>query len=1551
MADTILLDEVIDESYNADDENDSMEKEFKNDKLFTMNYSVDTRSEEVNQYQLQMEMKSPIIEPAALLSKKTMTISDYYKPSKKNVPNIWGGVRKRNSKRGIEKHQLKVVEENLLIESDEEEKFCQSEKEVQIQIDETFVVPDSESISSWRFGAAEYWFNLLNIPANSKKCNYGFNLKDDDYDEEIIDDIPLENYLMVNQLQWEDDVIWDGEVIKNRVLQNMKKNNTPYWAQKMLRPKQQCSLTNLCGQQDKRHENRTILHKVESFLKNDDGSWYSNLPVENQDLLSGEWEKDVIWNCDEMTSLPEPNILTLDLNDENIIMEMPHDTIEDSIKQEQILNGKISNGKKDVWKFWKKEIIAPYELPIIQKDSFNISNDEYYNPKCIQNYNLRSNEGIIIQHSIPALELHPAFYPPNITEAVLRNFHRPVLKPYYRGPLSKSRSHEVIFLKKHIKQVAEMREREREASGGGDMFFMRTINDLSSKDGKLIFAEYSEEFPPLMMNIGMATKIKNYYRRRPGKEIAPTFKYGEPVQFIHTSPFLGHLKQGQSLQAFENNLFRAPLYEHQMPNTDFLIIRTQQGYYIREVDTIYVVGQELPLMEVPGPKSKNSYLFTKEFLQVFIYRLFKMSTDHPPRCKLEDIKRAFPCYSESSIRKRLNHCAEFKRTGINLLYHLYYINLYILKISMTVEKIEIYRSSIGEGCLNARDAESLPSAWKYLDAGYGEKLIFTEDENEEDFQGKIDDEIKAAPWNTTRAFIMAMKGKCCLEINGVADPTGCGEGFSYVRLPNKSLMSVKDENNAFPKKPIVGTDADLRKMSQKKGIQLLRSCGCSIEETKDLSRWEVLHLIRVLTSNEENMEESELKKYARKPRPTITDQLEKYAKECQRIFEITKDLSRWEVLHLIRVLTSNEENMEESELKKYARKPRPTITDQLEKYAKECQRIFEIQNKVLSSNEILSTDENSTDEDDDDSDIEEMGRNIENILADKKTCKQISEEQEEIQRQELQKLMNKDTNKLNKKNKLKNEETTSKELITDESYEGKILEITRTYKTLEGKLFNRVETVKKPEIISRYIHIKTAKDSELARKVNEDLEKEKRKEIRKEKKRLQDKLRRINRNQERGFYEIPAKRPKKELIPSNMKCGACGVVGHIRTNKICPMYQPQPSAVRIAMTEEEEKEASDVLNENALVKVEDTKLVLSKKFMERMLEVRKKTMRLTFRKDVIDPKKGGWPRDYAGRKCEERRNSALSVEETFRPAANNRCVRNPVVSLSTVFQEIWQKMRNVLNSNPFWFPVKSHTAPDYYKIVSSPMDLSRIKHKLQELDYRNREEFLDDVCQIVKNSSLYNGEYDVLTSTAKEMLKICVDEFQKNEERLMSLEEAINHDSFNDNVTALSYILTGVVDKHLRTIPECWPFLQPCNKKYVRDLTNGETPMCLQIISENIKKLKYRNGREFFEDVEKIWKDSRAIRGEDSQFTKKAKEIVDACARALEKYREKLRKVEVPDDRDEEISDFYPEGRKEGGNESDQLARDLHLSPDNSEEEDDDDFDPRTTELRSEVVF
>lgn len=58
-----------------------------------------------------------------------------------------------------------------------------------------------------------------------------------------------------------------------------------------------------------------------------------------------------------------------------------------------------------------------------------------------------------------------------------------------------------------------MREQEKQAFGGGEIFFMRTPQDLTGMDGDLILAEYSEEFPPILNQVGMASKIKNYYKR------------------------------------------------------------------------------------------------------------------------------------------------------------------------------------------------------------------------------------------------------------------------------------------------------------------------------------------------------------------------------------------------------------------------------------------------------------------------------------------------------------------------------------------------------------------------------------------------------------------------------------------------------------------------------------------------------------------------------------------------------------------------------------------------------------------------------------------------------------------------------------------------------------------------------------------------------------------------------------------------------------------------------------------------------------------------------
>ena len=88
-------------------------------------------------------------------------------------------------------------------------------------------------------------------------------------------------------------------------------------------------------------------------------------------------------------------------------------------------------------------------------------------------------------------------------------------------------------------------------------------------------------------------------------------------------------------------MFRAPIYMHKMPEQDFLLIRSRNmGYTVRgDFKNLFVVGQECPLIEVPGPNSKRANSFLKDFLQVHILRMFHRSREFPKRIKMEDVKK------------------------------------------------------------------------------------------------------------------------------------------------------------------------------------------------------------------------------------------------------------------------------------------------------------------------------------------------------------------------------------------------------------------------------------------------------------------------------------------------------------------------------------------------------------------------------------------------------------------------------------------------------------------------------------------------------------------------------------------------------------------------------------------------------------------------------------------------------------------------------------------------------------------------------------------------
>ncbi|XP_007491796.2 transcription initiation factor TFIID subunit 1-like [Monodelphis domestica] len=835
---------------------------------------------------------------------------------------------------------------------------------------------------------------------------------------------------------------------------------------------------------------------------------------ENDDLTYSRWEDDIIWDAQAMHKPLYPTVPTIDQDDKNLMLF----DIEEPIEVETSSPKPSSQKGKNMPRC---DMTEQTPACLKAKDPWNLSNDEFYFP---QQHGLQVSLKIpIIQHSTPALELHFRLFPTHMGVEQLRLFHRPPLRWLGRGP------HPVHNLTVHIRKKAQKREQELQASGGGHMFFMKTIQDLSGKDGDIVLFEWSEENPPLLSQVGMASQIQNYYKRKIGKDSGPpAYKYGNLV-FCSTSPFLGQLQAGQFLQALENNLFRAPIYAHEMAGTDFLVVVTNTGCFLREVKDIFAIGQQCPLDEVPAPKSKMAKNYSHTFLQVFIYRQFQNSPFRPRRIRMEVIRKAFPTLSETSIRRRLVMCSDFHRSGI-------YFNWWVLKARFRLPSEEELRVMMTpEKCCALYSM--LAAQQRLKDAGYGGiSLLDTEGTNDDSTY--LDDEVQAAPWNTTRTFLAATKGQCLLEVTGAADPTGCGEGISYVKLKqeNKTHTDVGR---------VMGTDADLRRLTLREAQKFLRTFGVSEEEIKKLSRWEVIAAVRALS----------------------TEKLSSGAKP--------------------------------GTLTRFARMSQSLGAEQQKHFQQEVQRIFDLQNRVLASTEVLSTDtDSSTSDEENGQNIDKMCHEVESLLDGKMNPKKLQRQKEEEEYQEMKRLMLGDGNThLQDKSKGKKQDSDSPTLDPSS------LIIHRTYIDDSGQKYERSEIVQDPAVIKAYIHVRTTKSEDFIRQISQ-LDEQKQQELRKEKKRLQDRVRRMEiseKMKEKKAHLSPKKLLKPETPKLNLICGACGSIGHMKTNKMCSKYcPPKDLAPRLrAMTkEQEERELARRLPQDSLIKIQGTKMFMKKKLVE-----------------------------------------------------------------------------------------------------------------------------------------------------------------------------------------------------------------------------------------------------------------------------------------------------------------------------------------------------------------
>lgn len=539
----------------------------------------------------------------------------------------------------------------------------------------------------------------------------------------------------------------------------------------------------------------------------------------NVDFASGLWTEQIMWDDECVPNSWPPVNLQLPMSDPNLIFETVdiNSFTDKVIKTERLIQKRLKKLRYGIGSDGKALVITKYDKPL--NDRFNLSNDKHYETSSRESSTLgapgtrgrgatsraiMSSSRLSVQHSVPALKLSLPFYKSFWTKAELRSWHRPKLDT---SILLK----QAIRFEKLIKTKDSAGPSRRSPTG-----LLSNAKQLSLRDRSpdYVLLEYSEEHPLLMMNSGMATLLFHYYRKQHAKDIPtlPEPPYGtiKVLEPNEASPFwfFGDVRPGQTLAAIHNNLFRAPVFDHEIPQTDFLACKFNlkgkcaSKWFIKELPNyISLVGQVFPTAEVYGPHSRRHNLFCRARIQAFAYRLFRKDTkgaalmrgqagatlneENLPRLKISRIMTAFPQFSEGSLRKWLKEYADSVRTGHDS-------GTWRMRKDAPILTEEDIRALITPEMICQYES-MLNGQQRLNDAGLMEAPEIETGLEDESSSLEVNEsaEVRLAPWNLSANFMNATMSRCTLQLHGIGDPSGRGEAFSFVKVPLKMSVGAK----------------------------------------------------------------------------------------------------------------------------------------------------------------------------------------------------------------------------------------------------------------------------------------------------------------------------------------------------------------------------------------------------------------------------------------------------------------------------------------------------------------------------------------------------------------------------------------------------------------------------------------------------------------------------------------------------------------------------------------------------------------------------------------
>ncbi|KAJ4135011.1 hypothetical protein NW768_004621 [Fusarium equiseti] len=429
---------------------------------------------------------------------------------------------------------------------------------------------------------------------------------------------------------------------------------------------------------------------------------------------------------------------------------------------------------------------------------FNISNDEAYEAlKENHQSKVRATLGnISVEHSMPAIKLSWPYYKVKLG-GTTDEYHRP------RFRYKKFAGHIIKFEKPTHQKRKMMKGKAHEV-------FLKS-RDLSINDNSTaVLYEYCEQRPRVLSSFGMGNRLINYYRRKDTTEDEqlPKQDLGEYRMLLpeDRSPFslFGTVDPGETVPTLHNEMYRAPVFKHNPRGSDFLVVRSTTGeagsrWFLHKIDHLYVVGQQFPSVEVPGPHSRKVTNASKNRMKMLAFRMIRHSdTDN---CQLSDITKHIADSTDTQNRQKLKEFLQYDRESGEK-------GMWRLKPGEILPDESAIRSMIKPEEVCLLDAMQL-GIKELEDAGYDPRnASLEEDVQNNDAEGEeedMDDEgskvakgakkqqekqeetlaDKMAPWKTTKAFIDACAQKAMLQLHGEGDPTGHGLGFSFIRTSMK----------------------------------------------------------------------------------------------------------------------------------------------------------------------------------------------------------------------------------------------------------------------------------------------------------------------------------------------------------------------------------------------------------------------------------------------------------------------------------------------------------------------------------------------------------------------------------------------------------------------------------------------------------------------------------------------------------------------------------------------------------------------------------------------